>query len=92
MFRSGAQIRAARALLGWTQKDLAEAADLHPKAVAYWERKDSMSARREEVGAQRIRHALADAGVEPISNPVLGVGFIPEREFSDSKRARVMGS
>jgi len=28
MIESGAQIRAARALLGWTRVDLAEAADL----------------------------------------------------------------
>ena len=39
MIATGAQIRAGRALLRWRQRDLAEAAGLHPKAVAYWEAK-----------------------------------------------------
>jgi transcriptional regulator with XRE-family HTH domain len=34
----GAHLRAARIMAGLTQRQLAEAADLHPKAVAYWER------------------------------------------------------
>lgn len=63
MVTTGAQIRAGRALLGWRQSDLAKAAGLHPKAVAYWEAKTAMRARREEVGVARIRAALEAAGV-----------------------------
>jgi transcriptional regulator with XRE-family HTH domain len=49
----GAQIRAARALLGWRRADLATAAGLHRNAVAYWERRTRLP-RREEVGCSRI--------------------------------------
>lgn len=35
--RIGRELKAARALLGWSQTQLAEAAGLHPKSVAYWE-------------------------------------------------------
>jgi hypothetical protein len=37
---AGSQIRAGRALLAWRRKDLSSAANLHPNAVAYWERRD----------------------------------------------------
>jgi transcriptional regulator with XRE-family HTH domain len=38
---SGAALRAARVLAGMTQRELATAASLHPKSIAYWERKGS---------------------------------------------------
>jgi transcriptional regulator with XRE-family HTH domain len=40
MIRTGAQIRAARAMLGLRREDLATAAGLHPNAVKYWEARD----------------------------------------------------
>ncbi|MEO1656720.1 MAG: helix-turn-helix transcriptional regulator [Pseudomonadota bacterium] len=36
--RNGREIQAARALLGWTQDDLAQHSGLHTKSVSYWER------------------------------------------------------
>ena len=39
MIITASQIRAARALLGWTQADLARASRLHTNAIAYWERR-----------------------------------------------------
>jgi len=78
MIKSGAQIRAGRALLRWRQSDLAEAAGLHPKAVAYWERKATMRRRREEVGVTRIRLAFEAAGVLAFTNPSPRVRFIAE--------------
>ena len=33
----GCQIKAARALLGWSREQLATAANLHPNTVTYWE-------------------------------------------------------
>ena len=56
-FSNGAQIRAGRALLGWRRKDRAKAANLHPNAVAYWERRSRLPS-HEEVGCRRIREAL----------------------------------
>lgn len=76
MIETGAQIRAGRALLGWRQSDLAKAAGLHPKAVAYWERKTEMRARGEEVGVGRIRSAFEAAGVSTFINPSPGVRIV----------------
>ena len=76
MIKTGAQIRAGRALLRWRQSDLAEAAGLHPKAVAYWEAKTTMRGRGEEVGVGRIRVAFEANGVLAFTNPSPGVRFI----------------
>lgn len=78
MITTGAQIRAGRALLGWRQRDLAEAAVLHPKAVAYWERKAAMQTRREEVGVGRIRRAFKTAGVVTFTSPSPGVRLVSQ--------------
>jgi transcriptional regulator with XRE-family HTH domain len=66
MIASGAQIRAARGFLGWTQQDLANAAGLHVNAIRYWEwehgrRQDYPSATG--YGAERITEALRQAGL-----------------------------
>ena len=37
MISMGRQIKAARALLGWTREDLAQACEIHPNTVSYWE-------------------------------------------------------
>lgn len=60
---SGVVLRAARVLAGMTQAELATAAGLHAKSVAYWERKGSQG-RYGEVGARRILDALRAHGVE----------------------------
>ena len=74
--KTGAQIRAARALLGWRRKDLALRANLHSNAVAYWERHEKLP-RHEQVGPRRIREALFCAGVVAVSSPAPGVCLIP---------------
>lgn len=79
MIATGAQIRAGRALLGWRQRDLAEAAGLHPKAVAYWERKAIMRRRGEEVGVGRIRQAFEAAGVVVFTSPSPGARLVGQR-------------
>lgn len=71
-FVSGAQIRAARALIGWRRVDLAAAAGLHRNAVAYWERRQRMS-RREPLACRKMRAALLSAGVVTVSTPAPGV-------------------
>lgn len=79
MIESGAQIRAARALFGWTRLELAEAASLHRNAVGYWESRPDIGARRREpVGVRIIREALLDAGVEVFSKPSPGVRYASE--------------
>jgi len=58
------QIRAARAALGWRREDLAEAAGVHPKSVAYWEApgRDGWHSR---VGAiPAIQQAFLGEGIE----------------------------
>jgi DNA-binding transcriptional regulator YiaG len=69
---TGAQIKAARALLGWRRVDLAAAAGLHRNAVAYWEGQPRMP-RREPFACQKMRAALLMAGVVTVSTPAPGV-------------------
>ena len=66
MFVTGRQIRAARALLGWTRADLAEAAGLHPNSVAYWENAAEIPTRpsQEPHACRLIRKALRAAGLQ----------------------------
>ena len=66
---SCAQLRAARALLGWTQRDLGKALGVDERQVRFWERRiPSNSLKR-----QKITLAFAEAGVEFISSPTVGV-------------------
>ena len=69
---TGAQIKAARALLGWRRIDLAAAAGLHRNAVAYWEGQPRMP-RREPFACRKMRTALLSAGVVTVSTPAPGV-------------------
>ncbi len=69
---TGAQIKAARALLGWRRIDLAAAAGLHANSVAYWEGQPSMPP-REPFACQKMRAALQSAGVVTVSTPAPGV-------------------
>jgi hypothetical protein len=71
-FVSGAQIKAARALLGWRRIDLAAAAGLHRNAISYWEGQRRMP-RREPFACERMRAALLSAGVVTVSTPAPGV-------------------
>jgi transcriptional regulator with XRE-family HTH domain len=75
MITTGAQIRAARALLGWKQDELARAADVHPNAIA--ERLDVFPARSRgrSYACHHIERALAAAGIEVLSEPTAGVRF-----------------
>lgn len=72
---TGAQIRAARALLGWSQQDLADSAGLHVNSIAYWECQAEFPSGLygEPVACRRIRHVFASAGVKILSDPAPGV-------------------
>jgi len=57
------QIKAARALLGWSQRDLAAAADVSIPTVKRLEAQEGPLGGRDETG-MKIRSALESAGVE----------------------------
>ena len=77
MITTGKQIRAARAALNWTQGDLAERSRLHFKAVAYWERRDTITPRQcgSNSGPVKMLAAFQSAGIDLVSSPQLGVLF-----------------
>ena len=97
MIATGRQIAAGRALLGWSQKDLADASGLHTNAVAYWEGHDEIQHKgfRTPVACRRIQQAFLDAGVVTFVKPAAGVRFGGKSTISKryvQARARVMGS
>jgi hypothetical protein len=77
----GKQIRAGRALLGWTRSELAQAAGLHRNSVAYWEDTDSITATGFHVpyACRLIDQAFEAAGIEAFCDPAPGVRFCSEQ-------------
>ncbi len=65
-----ATIKAARAGLDWTQKDLADAAGIHAKAVAYWERMPGDLPETPNGAIRSMKEALARHGVTIEGNAV----------------------
>lgn len=82
LISSGYQIAAARALLGWTQQELARASGLHRRSIQYWERQAAIAhgGFREPIAVRKIRHTLADAGVEVVLKPTIGVRFAHRKQ------------
>jgi transcriptional regulator with XRE-family HTH domain len=70
-FRRGWQIAAARALLGWHQKDLARASSLHRNAITYWENTDAIPSNA--VAVELMALGLARHGVIAVNEPGDGV-------------------
>lgn len=75
MIASGKQLRAARAMLGWSRESLAERAGVHAKTVSYWEAKSSnyRSSTIRASAPARMVAALQAAGIEIIAAPRLGI-------------------
>ena len=67
------QVKAARALLGWSQADLADHSGISEPTVARLESTDGELGGREET-AEKIRHAIVAAGVEFIDENGGGLG------------------
>ena len=86
MIATGRQIAAARALLGWSQDELADASGLHVNSIAYWERHVAIPTYRAPVACERIAGALRDAGVETFLNPAPGVRFAEPADVLKNKR------
>jgi transcriptional regulator with XRE-family HTH domain len=76
MIKTGAQIRAARAMLGLRREDLARAASLHPNAVQYWEKKRDVPAGPPPYAVERVEDALKAMGVETFADPSPGVRLV----------------
>jgi len=67
------QIKAARALLGWSQTDLAGKADVSIPTIKRLEAEDGLLGGRSETG-EKIHAALESAGVEFIDENGGGAG------------------
>jgi transcriptional regulator with XRE-family HTH domain len=80
---SGAQIRAARNLMGWTARDLSQRAVVSVSTVNLIENAKGLpSTTREQVAA--VRAALEEAGIEFLDGDAPGVRLHPK----GSKRKR----
>lgn len=90
MITTGRQIAAARALLGWSQDELADAAAMHVNSVAYWERRGVIATDyyKAPVACRQIRQALLKAGVETFMDPSPGVRLLQRncRSLSESRQ------
>lgn len=73
MITLGAQIRAGRALLGWSRQDLATRARLHSNSVAYWEGTPTIVGRH--FACERMEATMNAAGVMFFSTPHPGACF-----------------
>ena len=73
-------------MLAWKKADLARTAGIHKNAVAYWERAPVIPPphpsgrpnRREPDAVKRMRGALEAAGVLFVTDPAVGVCFVPQ--------------
>jgi DNA-binding XRE family transcriptional regulator len=63
------QLRAARALAGWTQKDLGQAIGVNERQIRFWEKCIPTNARKRRM----LENVFEDAGVEFVSTPTVGV-------------------
>lgn len=89
MIVTGAQIKAARALLNWTQQDLANAAGIHKNAVAYWEARALIPSGYfgEPHGCRLMRKAIEAAGVKVFDGPSAGVRYAPRKSPTRQRSA-----
>lgn len=88
MIKTGRQIRAARAFLGWTRADLARASGLHRNSIAYWESADEIPTGlyHEPVACRLIRQALSAVGVKLTITPHCSVGMCRTTNNATSTR------
>jgi ribosome-binding protein aMBF1 (putative translation factor) len=61
---TGFQIKAARALIGWQQQELAKAAGLHPGVMNRMERAGASRVKGQIKSLEAVLDALEKAGVE----------------------------
>jgi len=66
---SGAQLRAARAMAGMTQRDLAAALGIDERKVRFWERRKD-KAPTNAANCLRVQRVVAERGVILVGEPV----------------------
>jgi len=71
---TSSQLRAARALAGLSQKDLASLAGLHVNSIRYLERQNYLTT---DYSKERVEEALERSGVEVFISPSIGVRLSP---------------
>jgi transcriptional regulator with XRE-family HTH domain len=78
------QIKAARALLGWSQEDLAARANVSVPTVKRLEAADGLLGGREETGT-KLRRALEGAGIDFTNGDHAGVRLRKRQRAKTSK-------
>ena len=81
---SGRQVAGARGLLGWTQEQLALAADVTPQTINYWENEQHLP---RQSTIDRVRKAIEDRGVEFTNGGAPGVRFKPKPDAAQNDSA-----
>lgn len=90
MICTGSQIAAARALLRWSQHDLAKITGLNRNSVAYWEGQDKFATQGFKIphAVRRIEHALTVAGVKTVMKPWPGVYLVLTKRLKANSSTR----
>ena len=70
-FRTGLELKAARTFAGLSQAELASRAGIHPKTIAYWEKRQRTGMHRRFRKA--VTEVFAREGVFFLCGPSLGV-------------------
>jgi predicted transcriptional regulator len=79
------QVKAARALLGWSQADLAERSGVSEPTIARLESTEGKLGGRQET-VQKIQKAIEEAGIKFIEENGGGAGVrLQKREQTDGK-------
>ena len=82
------QVRAARVLLGWTQKDLAAHAQVSVPFINRIERGERLG-RAEKLG--QLRNALLEAGIEAYARPDGTFGVELQGDAAMERRRGIVG-
>jgi len=72
---TGRQLAAARSLLGWSQEQLATAADVTGQTISNWESEQNMP---RPGTIARVRAVIEDRGIEFLNGGAPGVRFKPK--------------
>jgi transcriptional regulator with XRE-family HTH domain len=75
---TGRQLRAARILAGFTQKQFAQAVGVHERAARYWELKNDRAPTSTLSTLEKIEAVLHSHGVIVFATPTAGVRLVTE--------------
>jgi len=87
---TGREIRAGRALVGWTQKELATAAGVHPNSVKAWEPRDTAQGEAVDALLEGEAKALTRAAIDnTLEGDTMGLRLCVDRIAPARKDAPV---